>query len=185
MNVRSNDNQTRANLRIPHQAGTGLVTYDVAELDTRFSRIQQQRPAQILVASSEPENRRALTAVLNREGFDTICVSRVSECQEVLAWQNIRLVFCDRRLPDGGYRDVLALTRSLSRKVWIVVTSRLADWDEYLEALQLGAFELIVSPCQPSDVVWILIQARREDEERAASGTSGKARAASAGRAAV
>jgi len=185
MNARSNDSQARTTLPISHQAGTGLVTYDVAELDTKFSRIQQQRPAQILVASSEPENRRGLIAILNREGFDTICVSRVSECQEVLAEQNVSLVFCDRRLSDGGYRDVLAITRSLNRKVRLVVTSRHADWDEYLEALQLGAFELIVSPCQPSDVVWTLIQARREDEQRAASGTSGKARAASAGHAAV
>jgi DNA-binding NtrC family response regulator len=185
MNVRSSDNQARTMLSIPHQVGTGLVTYDVMELDARFPPTQQQRPAQILVASSELENRRALTAILNREGFDTICASRVSECQEVLAEQNVRLVFCDRRLSDGGYRDVLAITRSLSRKVRLVVTSRLADWDEYLEALQLGAFELIVSPCQPSDVVWTLIQARREDEQRSASGTSGKARAASAGRAAV
>ena len=185
MNVRSNDNQAGTILPMLHQAGTGLVTYDVAELDTKFLPIQRQRPAQILVASTEPENRRVLTAILNREGFDTICASRVSECQEVLAGQNIRLVFCDRRLPDGAYRDVLAITRSLSRKVRLVVTSRLADWDEYLEALQLGAFELIVSPCQPSDVVWTLIQARREDEERAASRSPGKALAASAGRAAV
>jgi DNA-binding NtrC family response regulator len=185
MNVISDDNQARTIMPIPYKAGTGLVTNDVKDPDTEFRPIQQPRPTQILVVSSESEGRRALTAILNREGWDTICASRVSECQEVLARLNISLVFCDRRLPDGAYRDVLAITRSLSRKVRLVVTSRLADWDEYLEALRHGAFELIVSPCQPSDVVWTMIQVRREDEETAASGAPGKARSASGGRAPV
>jgi len=157
----------------------------VKDPDTKFLPIQKQRPAQVLVVSSEPENRRVLTAILNREGWDTICASRVSECREVLVGLNISLVFCDRRLPDGAYRDVLAITRSLNRNVRLVVTSRLADWDEYLEALHYGAFELIVSPCRPNDVVWALLQSNREDEERTASSAPGKARAASAGHAAV
>ena len=152
---------------------------------TKFLPIQKQRRAQVLVVSSDPEDRRVLTAILNREGWDTICASRVSECRDALAEPNISLVFCDRRLPDGVYRDVLAITRSLSRNVRLVVTSRLADWDEYLEALRYGAFELIVSPCRRSDVVWALLQSSREDEERAASGAPGKASAAAAGHAAI
>src|ERR1700732_2819088 len=104
---------------------------------------------QILVVSSELENRRALNNILRNEGYDTICASRVSECKEALQTQNVSLVFCDRRFSDGNYRDV--------------VTSRLADWDEYLDALHHGAFDLIASPCQPTDVLWAIVQARRED----------------------
>ena len=141
-------------------------------------------PTQILVVSPELEHRRALTSILEREGWDTLCASRVSEVQEVLGRANINLVFCDRRLADGTYRDVLAVTGSLPRNVHVVVTSRLADWDEYLEALHHGAFDLIASPCQPTDVVWSIIQAKREDQGRANLTAPEKARAASAGRAA-
>jgi DNA-binding NtrC family response regulator len=188
MKVLSGDNQAQTVVPIAYQAGTGVVTrdvHDVKDPHAKFLPIQKQRPVQVLVVSSEPEDRRVLTAILNREGWDTICASQVSECREVLAGLNISLVFCDRRLPDGAYRDVLAITRSLSRNVRLVVTSRLADWDEYLEALRYGAFELIVSPCRRSDVVWALLQSHREDEERAASSPPGKARAAAAGHAAV
>jgi DNA-binding NtrC family response regulator len=122
--------------------------------------------SQILVASSDLESRRALTAILSKEGWETICASRANECQEILANQNITLVFCDRRLADGTYRDVLAASRSVKQRVRLVVTSRLADWDEYLEALHHGAFDLIASPCQPTDVLWTIIQARREEHER-------------------
>jgi DNA-binding NtrC family response regulator len=137
---------------------------------------------QILVASSELENRRALNNILRNEGYDTICASRVSECKEALQTQNVSLVFCDRRLSDGNYRDVVAAIRESHHHSRVVVTSRLADWDEYLDALHHGAFDLIASPCQPTDVLWAIVQARREDHNRERAGfmIPTKARAASA-----
>jgi DNA-binding NtrC family response regulator len=122
-------------------------------------------PTQILVASSELENRRALADILEKEGYDTICVSKASECKEVLQARKVGLVFCDRRLSDGSYRDVVAAARASQGKTRVVVTSRLADWNEYLEALHLGAFDLIASPCRPTDVLWAILQARREELE--------------------
>jgi DNA-binding NtrC family response regulator len=136
--------------------------------------------AQILVVSSELENRRALNNILRSEGYETICASRVSECKEALQTQNVSLIFCDRRLSDGHYRDVVAAARESRRPVRVVVTSRLADWDEYLDALHHGAFDLIASPCQPTDVLWAIVQARREDYAREAFLAPTKARAAAA-----
>src|SRR5256714_6563147 len=140
-------------------------------------------PVQILVASPEIESRRALTTILRNEGHETLTASRLGEVKEALDSQNIGIIFCDRRIADGNYRDVLALTRTQQKPVKVVVTSRLADWDEYLEALHHGAFDLIASPCRPTDVLWALIQARREDHERAAfvAPSETSARAASAG----
>jgi len=135
---------------------------------------------QILIVSSELENRRALNAILCQEGYETICASRVSECQEALQTQNVSLVFCDRRLSDGSYRDVVAAMRASRQHIRVVVTSRLADWDENLDALHHGAFDLITSPCQPTNVLWAIVQARREDHERAGFVAPTKARAASA-----
>ena len=144
-------------------------------------------PVQILVASSEIESRRALTTILKNEGYETVSASRVSEVKEALDSQNVGIVFCDRRLSDGNYRDVLGLTRLQQKPVKLVVTSRLADWDEYLEALHHGAFDLIASPCRPTDVLWALIQARREEHERSnfVAPAPARARAASATHVAV
>lgn len=135
---------------------------------------------QILIVSSELENRRALNQILSKEGHETICASRVSECQEALQTQKISLVFCDRRLSDGNYRDVVAATRAARQQARVIVTSRLADWDEYLDALHNGAFDLIASPCQPTDVLWAIVQARREDQEHPGFAAAAPARAASA-----
>ena len=138
-----------------------------------------ENPTQILVASSELENRRALAEILKKEGYDTICVSRASECKEVLETRNVALVFCDRRLTDGSYRDVLAAARRSQDKVRVVVTSRLADWDEYLEALHHGALDLIASPGRPTDVLWAILQARREASDPASFLAAAKSSAAS------
>lgn len=140
-----------------------------------------ESPAQILIVSSELESRRDLNDILIKEGYETICASRVGDCHPALETQKISLVFCDRRLTDGTYRDVIAATRSAKERVRVVVTSRLADWDEYLDALHHGAFDLIASPCQPTDVLWAIIQARREDHEHAEFVAPGRARAASVG----
>lgn len=135
---------------------------------------------QILIVSSELENRRALNEILHKEGHETICASRLSECQQALQTQSVSLIFCDRRLSDGNYRDVVAATRVARQHAKVVVTSRLADWDEYLDALHHGAFDLIASPCQPTDVLWAIVQSRREEHERSGFITPAKARAASA-----
>jgi DNA-binding NtrC family response regulator len=135
---------------------------------------------QILVVSSEIESRRALIELLRQEGHETVCASRVSECREALETQNISLIFCDRRLSDGNYRDVVAAARASRQYAKVVVTSRLADWDEYLDALHNGAFDLIASPCQPTDVLWALVQARRESSEHSEFLTLAKPRSAAA-----
>ena len=137
--------------------------------------------AQILIVSSELENRRNLNDLLVKEGYETICASRVSDCQTALETQKISLIFCDRRLSDGTYREVISATRAARQRVRVVVTSRLADWEEYLDALHHGAFDLIAAPCQPTDVLWAIIQARREDQEHAGFVAPTRVRTASVG----
>jgi len=69
-------------------------------------------------------------------------------------------------LPDGTYRDLL---RNLNKspKARFVVISPTADVDaNYNEALSLGAFDMIASPCRRSDVQWIAIRAMHEDARR-------------------
>lgn len=140
-----------------------------------------ETPAQILIVSSEMENRRNLNDLLVKEGYETICASRVSDCHPALETQKISLIFCDRWLSDGTYRDIIAAANAAKQKIRVVVTSRLADWDEYLEAVHHGAFDLIASPSQPTDVLWAIIQARREDTQHASFVAPLRARAASVG----
>jgi DNA-binding NtrC family response regulator len=120
-------------------------------------------PWQILVASSDLESRRNLMRTLARQGLDPIGVANLAECEDILKKERVGVVFCDRHLADGTYRDLLERAGTGSDKVRVVVTSRHPDWDEYLEAMRYGAFDVIASPCRPTDVEWMVIQAKRDD----------------------
>jgi len=123
-------------------------------------------PWEVLVVSSDVERRRGLAAILRRESIDPICAGTVCECQSILAKGGVGLVFCDSQLFDGTYRDLITASRAMKSRARVVVTSHDGNWDEYLEAMRLGAFDVIASPCRPTDVEWMVIQARRDERIR-------------------
>jgi DNA-binding NtrC family response regulator len=118
---------------------------------------------QIVIASADVEGRRALTNILVEERIEPIITPTVRGCIEILAKENVQLIFCDSNLADGTFRDLLEAARTEHLRTRIVVTSRSANWDEFLEAARLGAFDVITSPCRSTDVDWMIIQAQRDE----------------------
>ena len=75
----------------------------------------------------------------------------------------LSLIFCEDKLADGTYLDLLD-TLGKPLKTRLVVISQTPDVNEkYNEAIELGAFDVIASPCQPSDVQWMLVRAIQEE----------------------
>ena len=124
-------------------------------------------PWDILVASSDLEGRRALSNILGKLGVDPLTSSTVRECKELIASERVGLIFCDRLLSDGNCYDLLNASRGGRAKARVVVMSSTADWDEFLEAMRLGAFDVIASPCRATDVEWMIIQALRYERTEA------------------
>jgi DNA-binding NtrC family response regulator len=83
----------------------------------------------------------------------------------MLSKQRIELVFCDERLSDGSFRDLLRANQAWIGRPRIVVIFRVGEWAEYLEALQLGVFEVISSPLHASDVELAVIRAIRDEDQ--------------------
>ena len=142
---------------------TGGVVASVKNPSTH----RQQTPLawRIVVVSSDRSQLCTLREILKRQDLEPICASMVSQCRAVLSKEQIGLVFCDRNLSDGDHKDVIEAARSTGSKARIVVTSRQAGWHEFLEAMRLGAFDVISTPCQPEDVEWMIIQAKRDDRK--------------------
>ena len=126
-------------------------------------------PWEVVVVSSDFESRRNLSAILTRQGIDPICTSTLRECREVLSQKNVGIVFCDSRVSDGTYKEFLGGYRSREERPRVIVTSHHSEWDEFKEAIRFGAFDVIGMPCRPTDVEWMILQARRDDRKRADS----------------
>jgi DNA-binding NtrC family response regulator len=106
---------------------------------------------QVLVAFADPEQRQAISAFLTQYGFCPVVANSIREITAALAEQRLSLIFCSSELPDGSFRDVLAEVHRTT-KVPVVVASRTGCWEEYLKALQQGAFDLIATPCRADEV---------------------------------
>jgi len=123
-------------------------------------------PWKVVIASNDVEERRALANILAKLRLDPVFVPTIHECEEIMAHENVGLIFCARSLADGRFRDLLKASRNNTPRTRIVPMICLTNWDEYLEAMRLGAFDIISVPCHPTDVEWMIIQALRDENAR-------------------
>jgi DNA-binding NtrC family response regulator len=84
----------------------------------------------------------------------------------MMASSGFSLVFCEDRLSDGTYRDLLGSTARPAKSRFVVLSTSPEIDDKYEEAMRLGAFEMIASPCRKSDIQWIVIRAMQEESRR-------------------
>ncbi len=113
----------------------------------------------ILVLSPDAATRCALADALSRSACEVLFASTVREALANPAPELISLMFCQDRLPDGSFRDVLRSLKSAGLNAPFVVCSLLGEIDEYLEAMQLGAFDFIPAPYRQSEVEAVAINA--------------------------
>lgn len=125
-----------------------------------------------LVVSSELEHRRGLVRMLEGFRVNTYASASLAEAEEVLSRQGVALVFCEDRLTDGSYRDLLKILRTWERAPRIVVTTRIGEWRDYLEALQLGAFDMIQYPYRSIDVELNVLHAMRGSDQKSDQATA-------------
>ena len=121
------------------------------------------RQKNVLVACADMINRSALVHMLEGMSVNVLSCSTLTQIEEVLAKQKIALIFCDESLSDGSFRDLLRANQPQGRPR-IVVLFRVGEWAEYLEALQLGVFEVISTPVHPTDVELAVIRATRDED---------------------
>lgn len=118
-------------------------------------------PLRVMVAAKDFNNRQALENTLARCGFQPIALSTVAESRAILAKEEVSLVMCEDTLADGSYREILRDLGRIATKAPVIVFSRLADWDRYLEAMRWGAFDYIAYPCRPNEVELTVNEALR------------------------
>jgi DNA-binding NtrC family response regulator len=115
----------------------------------------------VLIVSSDIENRKTLETILTEDGLDTISFSSIEETQAAMATMPISIVFCEHRLADGSFKDLVEMAKRATPVVPVVVISPAGAWEEFKEAKRFGAFEVIPCPCHRSDVEWAAIIALR------------------------
>lgn len=120
------------------------------------------REVRVLVITSQLEFRRSLIQILETLSFDVVACLNLAQAEEVLAGRKFELIFCDERLTDGSYSDLIVTLRAERGVTPVIVTTRVGEWDLYMEALRKGAFDVIRYPCPGTDVELVILRALRE-----------------------
>jgi DNA-binding NtrC family response regulator len=123
----------------------------------------------ILVVSANLESRRAVSRILEALSVQVIPCSTLDQTKQVLSLQRPNIIFCDERLPDGDYTDLLELKVPDRVSPPIVVLTRNGEWELYMDATRRGAFDVIRSPWCPTDIELSLIRGVRETRHKIAA----------------
>lgn len=119
-------------------------------------------PQKVLVISCDMEGSGVLAAFLRACGMKAIFCESVRDSRAALESDDVAMVFCDSYLKDGDYREVVRLAAASRVHPPVVVTSRLDDTSQYLEAMRLGAFDFMARPFRRSEIEWIVRNATRK-----------------------
>jgi DNA-binding NtrC family response regulator len=117
---------------------------------------------EVLVVSSDDEVRRNLAGIIGLCGLEPVLCVTVADSRAVLSRYPICVVVCEDRLADGNYRDIVEAVERTSSDALVIVASRLADWNEYMEAVRAGAFDYVCLPPRRTEIEWAVKNALSE-----------------------
>jgi DNA-binding NtrC family response regulator len=126
----------------------------------------------VLAALPSPEERASLERILSNEWVLHIAPT-FSETRAKLRASSAGVVICARAFGDGyGWKDVLNELHRMSIPPQLIVADRLADATLWSEVLNLGCYDLLMTPFEHKEVLRVVPMAwdfwRRERERVAA-----------------
>jgi|SwirhisoilCB3_FD_contig_61_2837709_length_421_multi_2_in_0_out_0_1 DNA-binding NtrC family response regulator len=112
----------------------------------------------VLAVSSDPKDPEILES--NLKGWRVHRAATCNDAASKLRESSCDVVLCDNNLPDGGWRDLLALLGALNAALPVVVMSSAADESMWAEVLRGGAFDLLAKPLEKEDICRVLSSAQ-------------------------
>jgi DNA-binding NtrC family response regulator len=116
-------------------------------------------PSRILFISGRQEDAWHLSQMLHAFPLKLEHVPSLHRARTRLRRQEYDVILTEADLPDGKWLDVLHLARECPRETEVIVTHPQADARFWAEALNLGAYDLLVQPFYEPEVRRILFNA--------------------------
>jgi len=111
---------------------------------------------QVLIVSSDPQQRENTEKIVSRLGLSSVGCASLTDARARIVEQTFQFVLCSDDLPDCALRTAVRVLTSSTGGVPVIVLSHLADWDAYMRALAAGAFDYIACPPEPIEAERIL-----------------------------
>jgi DNA-binding NtrC family response regulator len=113
---------------------------------------EQTLSVSILTVSPFESDVVILSNVISHSAWIHRSARSLKEARVVLAAEEIHVVLCEARLPDGDWRKLLDFTAGLHTAPELIVLCRKADERLWSAVLNLGAWDLLTPPFCPKEV---------------------------------
>jgi len=107
----------------------------------------------VLSVSPLEEDHLSLQAIAGRLEWKLVNADRVPLALALLQSHDVSVVVCERDLKPGTWVDMLEHIQPMPDPPSLIVTSRLADERLWAEALNLGAWDVLMKPFDRNEVI--------------------------------
>ena len=127
----------------------------------------------VLIVSSDPLQCEQTAEISRRLGLQPVCCESLTDARARTEEQLFQFALCSDDLPDCNLRTAVSVLTSSTGGAPVIVLSHLADWEAYMRALSVGAFDYIACPPEPLEAERILrLALERNPPPRHASSTA-------------
>ena len=111
-----------------------------------------QAVPRLLIVDDEPGIRRILGSLLRSSGHDVVEASGLTRARAELAGGLFDLVLTDQKMPDGDGLAIIAACQEADPTLPVVLLTAFGTVELAVEAMRLGAFDVLTKPFQPEQV---------------------------------
>ncbi len=106
----------------------------------------------LLIVDDEPGIRRILGSLLRSDGHEVVEAPGLARAREVLLAGVFDLVITDQKMQDGDGLSIIAACKDADPDLPVVMLTAFATVELAVEAMRLGAFDVLTKPFQPEQV---------------------------------
>jgi DNA-binding NtrC family response regulator len=118
----------------------------------REETFQPERTVTVLAISPNEEDHRFLANIFSHTNWQLRGAHSWHDALGILGRQRVPVLLCEKQLLDATWKEVLAALSHLADRPVLIVASRLADESFWAEALNLGAYDVLMKPFDATEV---------------------------------
>ncbi|MEW5979274.1 MAG: response regulator [Acidobacteriota bacterium] len=121
---------------------------------------QKSNPGKrVLSIDSDPSCQRLLRASLHTLGCQVEVISASAARSESIPLEELDLVICDADGEPGFWKEILQRIRRQKVGTQMILVSQQYTESEWIEALQVGVYDVLTKPYSPNEIVRIATNA--------------------------
>ncbi len=118
----------------------------------------------ILLIEDDPTFAKIVTTFLTKKGYQVSSASNLQSGQQLLSSEKFDLLLLDYRLPDGIGLELIAKMGTQFPVLPVVIITSFDDVRTAVKSIQSGAFEYIIKPINPDELLLVIESALDKKE---------------------